>query len=143
MVLKNKRIGVAMTGSFCTYTKAFEQIDRLLEEGAILQTIFSDASQHIKCRFGKGEEFVKRAHDMTGNEPMKTIEEAEIIGRICMDQMMIDVTDIHKVKVGDVVTVIGGDVSQRIPAERVAMESDTITNELLSRLGDRLERLYL
>lgn len=80
MVLKNKRIGVAMTGSFCTYTKAFEQIDRLLEEGAILQTIFSDISQHIKCRFGKGEEFVKRAHDMTGNEPMKTIEEAEIIG---------------------------------------------------------------
>ena len=53
MVLKNKRIGVAMTGSFCTYTKAFEQIDRLLEEGAILQTIFSNASQHIKCRFGK------------------------------------------------------------------------------------------
>ena len=80
MVLKNKRIGVAMTGSFCTYTKAFEQINRLLEEGAILQTIFSDISQHIKCRFGKGEEFVKRAHDMTGNEPMKTIEEAEIIG---------------------------------------------------------------
>ena len=55
MVLKNKRIGVAMTGSFCTYTKAFEQIDRLLEEGAILQTIFSDISQHIKCRVGKGE----------------------------------------------------------------------------------------
>ena len=40
-----------MTGSFCTYTKAFEQIDRLLEEGAILQTIFSDISQHIKCRY--------------------------------------------------------------------------------------------
>ncbi len=40
MVLKNKRIGVAMTGSFCTYTKAFEQIDRLLEEGAILQRSF-------------------------------------------------------------------------------------------------------
>lgn len=50
-----------MTGSFCTYTKAFEQIDRLLEEGAILQTIFSDISQHIKCRFGKGEEFVKKS----------------------------------------------------------------------------------
>ena len=71
MVLKNKRIGVAMTGSFCTYTKAFEQIDCLLEEGAILQTIFSDISQHIKCRFGKGEKFVKRAHDMTGNERLK------------------------------------------------------------------------
>lgn len=90
MVLKNKRIGVAMTGSFCTYTKAFEQIDRLLEEGAILQTIFSDISQHIKCRFGKGEEFVKRAHDMTGNEPMKTIEEAEIIGPTgCLDILIL------------------------------------------------------
>ncbi len=90
MVLKNKRIGVAMTGSFCTYTKAFEQIDRLLEEGAILQTIFSDISQHIKCRFGKGEEFVKRAHDMTGNEPMKTIEEAEIIGPTgCLDVLVL------------------------------------------------------
>lgn len=90
MLLKNKRIGVGMTGSFCTYTKAFEQIDCLLEEGAILQTIFSDTSQHIKCRFGKGEEFVKKAYDMTGNEPMKTIEEAEIIGPTgCLDVLVL------------------------------------------------------
>ena len=90
MVLKNKRIGVGMTGSFCTYTKSFEQIDCLLEEGAILQTIFSDTSQHIKCRFGKGEEFVKKAYDMTGNEPMKTIEEAEIIGPTgCLDVLVL------------------------------------------------------
>ena len=47
MVLKNKRIGVAMTGSFCTYTKAFEQIERLLEEGAILQTIFSGLAAEL------------------------------------------------------------------------------------------------
>lgn len=80
MRLKNKRIGVGMTGSFCTYAKAFEQIESLLEEGAILQTIFSDVSQQIKCRFGKGEDFVKRAYEITGNDPMKTIEEAEIIG---------------------------------------------------------------
>lgn len=69
--------------------------------------------------------------------------ETEIVGKICMDQMMIDVTGISKVKVGDVVTVIGEDMEECIPAETVAMESETITNELLSRLGDRLERLYL
>lgn len=68
--------------------------------------------------------------------------EAEIVGRICMDQMMIDVTDISKVKVGDVVTVIGEDMRGNIPAEAVAMEADSITNELLSRLGGRLERTY-
>ncbi|MBO5237924.1 MAG: serine racemase VanT catalytic subunit [Lachnospiraceae bacterium] len=69
--------------------------------------------------------------------------EVEIVGRICMDQLMIDITDVNKVKVGDVVTIIGEDMHKRIHAESVAMESDTITNELLSRLGDRLERLYL
>lgn len=90
MRLKNKRIGIGMTGSFCTYAKAFEQIEILLEEGAILQTIFSDTSQHIKCRFGKGEDFIKRAYDLTGNDPMKTIEEAEIIGPTgCLDVLVL------------------------------------------------------
>ena len=79
-----------MTGSFCTYAKAFEQIESLLEEGAILQTIFSDTSQHIKCRFGKGEDFIKRAYEITGNDPMKTIEEAEIIGPTgCLDVLVL------------------------------------------------------
>ena len=90
MRLKNKRIGVGMTGSFCTYAKAFEQIESLLEEGAILQIIFSDTSQHIKCRFGKGEDFIKRAYEITGNDPMKTIEEAEIIGPTgCLDVLVL------------------------------------------------------
>lgn len=90
MRLKNKRIGVGMTGSFCTYAKAFEQIESLLEEGAILQTIFSDTSQHIKCRFGKGEDFIKRAYEITGNDPIKNIEEAEIIGPTgCLDVLVL------------------------------------------------------
>lgn len=90
MRLKNKRIGVGMTGSFCTYAKAFEQVESLLEEGAILQTIFSDISQHIRCRFGKGEDFIRRAYDITGNDPMKTIEEAEIIGPTgCLDVLVL------------------------------------------------------
>lgn len=70
-------------------------------------------------------------------------QEARIIGRICMDQMMIDVTGIRKVQIGDVVTVIGSDMKEDVSAERVAEESNTITNELLSRLGNRLERIYL
>ena len=67
---------------------------------------------------------------------------ASIVGRICMDQMLIDVTGIPKVKVGDVVTVIGENLEECICAEEVACASDTITNELLSRLGDRLDRTY-
>lgn len=66
---------------------------------------------------------------------------APIIGRICMDQLMADVTDIPGVKPGDVATLIGRDGNETISAEQVADEAGTIANELLSRLGTRLERL--
>lgn len=64
---------------------------------------------------------------------------APMIGRICMDQLMIDVTDIAGVKVGDIATVIGSDGDERITAEEVADMSGTITNEIFSRLGRRLD----
>lgn len=64
---------------------------------------------------------------------------AKIIGRICMDQLMIDITDIKDVKVGDYVTLIGEE--EEISSVSVADRIDTITNELLSRLGARLARI--
>lgn len=68
---------------------------------------------------------------------------APIIGRICMDQLMADVTGLPAIKRGDVVTLIGKDGSEEITAEQVAVNAGTITNELLSRLSDRLERVFL
>ncbi len=68
---------------------------------------------------------------------------APIVGRICMDQLMVDVTEINGVQQGDIATLIGKDGDEEICAERVAEEAGTITNELLSRLGRRLERIYL
>jgi dipicolinate synthase subunit B len=90
MKLKDMRIGIAVTGSFCTYEKAFEQIAYLTSEGAMIQTIFSDASQKINCRFGKGSDFLQKAADITGRQPMTTIEAAEIIGPTgCLDLLVI------------------------------------------------------
>lgn len=66
---------------------------------------------------------------------------AEIIGRICMDQLVINVSKIENIKRGDIVTLIGKE--QEISAEKIANKSDTITNELLSRLGNRLEVNYI
>lgn len=68
-------------------------------------------------------------------------EYAQIIGKICMDQMMIDISKSEEVKVGDVVTLIGN--SPKIAAEEIARLSNTITPELLSRLGKRLPRIYI
>ena len=80
MKLNDKRIGVALSGSFCTYDKVFKELQKLVDEGAKVQTIFSDASQTIDSRFGKAEEFVQKAEKLTGIRPMRTIEEAEPIG---------------------------------------------------------------
>ena len=80
MELKGKKIGVALTGSFCTYKKVFQELEKLAEEGAQIQTIFSDAAQSIDSRFGNAEDFVKEAQRITGRKPMLTISEAEPIG---------------------------------------------------------------
>ena len=66
--------------------------------------------------------------------------EAPIIGRICMDQTLIDVTAIPDVQAGDIAVVIGRSGDRRITACDIAEEAGTITNETLSRLGGRLER---
>jgi serine/alanine racemase len=52
---------------------------------------------------------------------------------------MIDVTDIDNVKIGDIVTLIGSDGNETITAEEVASQAGTITNEIFSRLGRRLD----
>ena len=80
MELTGKKIGVAMSGSFCTYENAFQELQKLVKAGAKVQTIFSETAQTIDSRFGKAEEFVRRAEILTGRTPMLTIAEAEPIG---------------------------------------------------------------
>jgi serine/alanine racemase len=68
---------------------------------------------------------------------------APIIGSVCMDQLMVDVTDIPDVKRGDTVTLIGRDGAEEITAGEVAEAANTIPNDILSRLGGRLERVFI
>ena len=70
-------------------------------------------------------------------------QEAPIAGRVCMDQTMVDVTDIENVKCGDVAVVIGKSGMLEITAYDRAEQSDTITNEILSRMGNRLNRFLI
>ncbi len=80
MKLKGKKIGVALTGSFCTYEKTFVQLRKLKEEGAEIATIFSNVSQTIDSRFGSPQDFMKEAEEITGSRPLLTISQAEPIG---------------------------------------------------------------
>lgn len=80
MELKGKKVGVALTGSFCTFDKIFVELEKLTKTEAEVYTIFSNASQSISSRFGKPEEFMERAKEITGRAPILTIEDAEPIG---------------------------------------------------------------
>ena len=66
-------------------------------------------------------------------------QKAPVVGRICMDQFVVDVTDIPNVKVGMTATLIGKDGEKEITAPMVAEKADSISNELLCRIGRRLE----
>lgn len=68
---------------------------------------------------------------------------ADIIGRICMDQTLVDVSGIKDVKAGDIAVLIGSSGTEEISALDIAEEADTITNEVLSRFGGRLARIVV
>lgn len=80
MTISGKNVGVALTGSYCTFDTVFTQIERLVQENANVYTIFSDRSQVTDSRFGKAEDFLTKAKEITGHDPITTIVEAEKLG---------------------------------------------------------------
>jgi len=67
---------------------------------------------------------------------------AKVVGRVCMDQLMIDVTDIPDVKTGDIVYIIDKDDS-KLSVERLADDAKTITYEIFCNLSERLPRIAI
>lgn len=65
------------------------------------------------------------------------------IGRVCMDMMMVDATDLPTVRVGDVATLIGRDGAAQVRVETLAQILNTTPHELTTRLGQRAKREYL
>lgn len=80
MDFSNYNIGYGITGSFCTFSKARKAVALLTEMGANVIPIFSYQTQKCDTRFGSAKEFVDGICDITGNEGIKTINQAEPIG---------------------------------------------------------------
>ena len=68
---------------------------------------------------------------------------APVLGKICMDQVMLDVTHIPGVQAGDLVTVAGRDGEQQITFDELAALSDTINYDRTCSLAPRIPRVYL
>ncbi len=68
---------------------------------------------------------------------------APVIGRVCMDQLMIDVTEVPDVKEGDVVTMFGSDGNLSVTADELADSYGSIGYELVCGISQRVPRIYL
>ena len=66
-----------------------------------------------------------------------------IAGNICMDQCMVDVTDVPNVKQGDEVIIMGSDGKHTISAEDIAEATGTISYEICCAFGQRLPKVYI
>ena len=70
-------------------------------------------------------------------------QKAPILGRICMDQMMVDVTDIPGVVTGDQVTLVGTDGEETITMEEIAAQADSFNYEFVCGISRRVPRQYV
>jgi len=70
-------------------------------------------------------------------------EKVPVVGRVCMDMTMIDVTNIKNVSVGDDVIIIGSQGKESITAEDIAKRGETINYEVVTSISKRIHRLYI
>jgi len=70
-------------------------------------------------------------------------KKAKVVGRVCMDQCMIDVTDLEEIKVGDDVELFGEGRENGVTADEVAKMVGTISYEVLCAVSKRVPRVYV
>lgn len=68
---------------------------------------------------------------------------APVIGRICMEHFMVDVTGFKAVKEGDMVILLGGEGANRITADELAAHAQTINYEIVSGIAQRVPRIFV
>ncbi len=74
------KVGFAVTGSFCTFERAVEQMRKLAESGMDILPIMSFNAYELDTRFGKAEHFRKEIEKISGKEIISSIQSAEPIG---------------------------------------------------------------
>ena len=79
MEVDGLNIGVAVTGSFCTFDKLIPEVEKLVEKKANVYPIFSTNAASMDTRFGKAEDWLRRFEEITGNSVIKTIGPKDMI----------------------------------------------------------------
>lgn len=90
MNLEYKKVGIALTGSFCTFQKTFIELEKLKSVGAEIYPIISNTTQTITSRFGSPDSYLTKLKEITEHEIITCMEGAEPIGpKSCLDILAI------------------------------------------------------
>ncbi|WP_100330960.1 dipicolinate synthase subunit B [Bacillus xiapuensis] len=90
MTLQGKRIGFGITGSHCTYSEIFPQIEKLVHMGADVIPIVTATVKNTGTRFGKPGEWVEKIEEATARKVIDSIESAEPLGpKMPLDCMVV------------------------------------------------------
>jgi len=84
-----------------------------------------------------------RSNSANGTQMLIRGQRVNIVGRVCMDQLMLDVTDIKGVREGDYITLIGSDREEAITVDELAKNNNTIGYEMICAIGERVPRFYI
>lgn len=153
------RIGISLYGALSQENHELKAMTALQPVMAIKARIAAIRELDAGSEVGYGRQFMSEApmriavitigyadgipRDLKGGLVLIGGKPAPVIGRICMDQLTVDVSDIPEAKQGGIVTILGRDGDVEIAPEQLAEKACTITNELFSRLGGRLARIYI
>ena len=78
--LSGLRVGYAVCGSFCTFQKAFEELEELVSLGCEVTPIMSQAAYTLDTRFGTAQQHAARLYEITGKTVLHDIAATEPIG---------------------------------------------------------------
>ncbi len=87
--MQELNVGFALSGSFCTFNKAIEQMSALVQSGAQVTPVMSHTAYTTDTRFGKAEEINSRIESICSRRIIHTIEQAEPIGPAKMFDILI------------------------------------------------------
>lgn len=90
-MMNNIRVGFALCGSFCTFSRVIPQIERLKNDGMSIIPIMSPIARTTDTRFGKADDFAAQIEDICGEKIIDSIKAAEPIGpKALLDVLIIE-----------------------------------------------------
>lgn len=80
MVISDCTVGMGITGSFCSFEKTKDVAKRLVDSFTHVTPVYSYNAQMMNTRFGKAGDFMHTISEITGDEGIRTLQEAERVG---------------------------------------------------------------